>query len=477
MKDRLAVGGKIRALRRHQHLTQTDLAQRVGISTSYLNLIEHNRRTLGADLLIRLADVLPIDLKAFSPGHEGQTVTELLEVFGDPMFESLDVITQDVKELATVYPAISQAVVRLYTSYRTARQSTQDLAESLTEEPSKAEAQLARSPSEEVSDLIQDHMNYFPELEHGAEALVRDAKLDSESLFAGLVRYLKHTSGVEVRVEQTRSMQSAVRSYDPATKVLTLSEVLRRGSRNFQLAYQVGLLTQGHVMDRISQDPLLTSTESRAACRIALANYFASAVLMPYDTFLAASQKERYDIELLGHRFRASFEQTCHRLTTLRKPNAEGIPFHMLRVDVAGNMSKRFSASGLRVPRFSGACPRWNVFGAFLTPGVIHTQLSQMPDGQIFFGVARTVRKEGGGFHGPHPLYAISLGCDISHASKMVYADGLDLRSRQALIPVGPSCRLCERMDCEQRAHPPLFNPFQVDENRRGVSFYAPPPR
>src|SRR5436190_10486870 len=239
MSDRLAVGGKIRALRRQQHLTQADLAQRVGVSASYLNLIEHNRRTLGANLLIRLAEVLPIDLKTFSPDHEGQTVTELLEVFGDPMFESLDVITQDVKELATVYPAVSHAIVRLYGSFRAARQSTQDLAESLTEEAAKSDAQLARSPSEEVSDLIQRHMNFFPELEYGAEALVLDAKLDSESLFAGLVRYLKRVSGVEVRVEQTRSMQSAVRSYDPDRKVLMLSEVLRRGSRNFQLAYQV----------------------------------------------------------------------------------------------------------------------------------------------------------------------------------------------------------------------------------------------
>jgi predicted transcriptional regulator len=270
-------------------------------------------------------------------------------------------------------------------------------------------------------------------------------------------------------------MRGALRRFDPERKLLSLSEVLRRGSRNFQLAYQIGLLTQGAIIDRIADDPLLTTEESRASARVALANYFAAAVLMPYKPFFAAAQKERYDIELLGHRFRASFEQTCHRLTTLRRPRAEGIPFHMLRVDIAGNMSKRFSASGLRIPRFSGACPRWNVFGAFLTPGMIRTQLSQMPDGQIFFGVARTVRKESGGFKGPRPQYAISMGCDISDAGRMVYADGLDLSSRDAVVPVGPSCRLCERMDCEQRAYPPLHHPFPIDENRRGVSFYAPP--
>jgi predicted transcriptional regulator/DNA-binding XRE family transcriptional regulator len=477
MAERLAIGGKIRALRRQQHMTQADLAERMGISGSYLNLIEHNRRALGAALLIKLAEVLPIDLRSFSSGHEGQVVTELLEVFGDPIFESSDVIAQDVKELAAVYPGVSDAIVRLYGAFRSARQSTQDLAESLTDEVVENSAQLSRSPIEEVSDLIQHHMNYFPELENGAEALVREADLDSESLFTGLVHYLQRAAHVEVRLEQAGSMQSAVRRYDPVNKVLLLSEVLRRGSRNFQLAHQVGLLTQGHVIDKIVEDPLLMSDESRATCRVALANYFASAVLMPYDVFLAAAQKERYDIELLGHRFRASFEQTCHRLTTLRKPATEGIPFHMLRVDVAGNMSKRFSASGLRVPKFSGACPRWNVFGAFTTPGVIHTQLSQMPDGQTFFGVARTVRKEGGGFRGPRPLYAISLGCDISHARKMVYADGLNLSSQEAWVPVGPSCRLCDRLDCEQRAHPPLYRSFEVDENRRGISYFVLPPR
>jgi len=477
MADALHLGSKIRALRRQQRLTQTELARRLGISASYLNLIEHNRRTFSADLLIKLAETFPLDLKSFSPDHEGRTITELLEVFGDPLFDSNEVIVQDVKELAASSPNIAHGIVRLYEAFSRARTSLQELGERVSEDAANTEIHLSRFPAEEVSDLLQRHMNYFPELEAGAEALRREARLDNDSLFAGLVAFLKKTAGVEVRVVEAATMRSAVRRYDPERKILNLSEILRRGSRNFQLAYQVGLLTQSAVIDRIAQDQHLTSDESRASCRVALANYFASAVLMPYDAFLAAALKERYDIELLGHRFRSSFEQTCHRLTTLRRAGAEGIPFHMLRVDVAGNMSKRFSASGLKVPRFSGACPRWNVFGAFMTPGVIHTQLSQMPDGQIFFGVSRTVRKEGGGHRASHPLYAISLGCDLSHAKEMVYADGLDLRSRDATVPVGPSCRLCERMDCEQRAHPPLHQAFPVDENIRGVSFYASPPR
>jgi predicted transcriptional regulator/transcriptional regulator with XRE-family HTH domain len=470
------VGAKIRALRRQQHMTQTELARQLGISGSYLNLIEHNRRALRVDLLVKLASILPIDIKSLAPDRGGRTIEELLEVFGDPMLDNLDVIAQDVRELATAYPTAAEAVVRLYEAFRAARASAQDLAETLSRGAGFGEAHASRFPSEEVGDLIQHKMNYFPELEDAADALRRKANLNSDFMFVGLVDYLKRTADVKVRVEPTSRMQSAVRSYDPEGKVLLLSEGLRRGSRNFHLASQVGLITEGHIIDRIVSEASLTTEGARGSCRVALANYFAAAVLMPYDQFLDSARKERYDIELLGHRFESSFEQTCHRLATLRRPGAEGIPFHMLRVDIAGNMSKRFSASGLRIPRFTGACPRWNTFGAFLTPGMIRTQLSQMPDGQVFFGVARTVGKESGGFSATRPQYAIGLGCDVAHAGEMVYADGLNLSSRDALVPVGPSCRLCERMDCEQRAYPPLHSPFTVDENRRGVSFYAAPP-
>jgi hypothetical protein len=272
-------------------------------------------------------------------------------------------------------------------------------------------------------------------------------------------------------------MEGAMRRFEPGSGTLWLSELLRRGSRHFQLAHQLGLLTQAAVLDRFAADPHLTSEPARRLARVTLSNYFAGAVLMPYGPFLDAARLERYDIELLGHRFRVGFEQICHRLTTLRRPGAEGVPFHMVRVDIAGNISKRFSASGLRFARFSGACPRWTVFEAFTTPGLVRTQLSQMPDGTTYFWMARTVHKEGGGYHAPRSVQAIGLGCEVTHARELVYADGIDLGGRAAVVPVGPTCRLCERMDCEQRAFPPLQHPLTVNENVRGVSFYAPPAR
>jgi predicted transcriptional regulator/transcriptional regulator with XRE-family HTH domain len=467
------LGGKVRALRRRENLTQAQLAERLGISPSYLNLIEHNRRPLPAPLLIRLAEVLRLDLRQLSSEHDARSVADALEVFGDPMFDAHDLAAAEVREMAQASPGVARAVVALYEAFRGARAAVDTLTSKLSDGGGMLGLD-SRMPTEEVSDLIQRHMNYFPELEAGAERLWRDARLEGSNLYGELVSWLDRAHGVAVRVERTAVMQRAVRHYDPDRKVLHLSEVLRRGSRNFQLAYQIGLLSVQADLDRYAADPQLTSPESRALARVALANYYASAVLMPYRPFLEAAQAERYDLELLGHRFRASFEQTCHRLTTLRRPGAEGVPFHMVRIDIAGNISKHFSASGLRFARFSGACPRWVVFTAFLTPGMLRTQLSQMPDGTRYFWVARTVRKEGGGYHAPRTVHAVALGCEKSHARRLVYADGVDLESHEAVVPVGVTCRLCERMDCEQRAFPPLQHPLSVNENVRGVSFYAP---
>ncbi|MCA9573554.1 MAG: DUF2083 domain-containing protein, partial [Myxococcales bacterium] len=197
-----------------------------------------------------------------------------------------------------------------------------------------------------------------------------------------------------------------MRRYDPEKRRITLSEVLPPRSRRFQVAHQTALLTQTEVLDSLGLDDELNS-ESRALRRVVLANYFAAAVLMPYEPFLASAKEHRYDIELLAHRYRTSFEQVCHRLTNLRRPGNEGIPLHFIRIDVAGNISKRFSASGIRMPRFSGACPRWNVYTAFLQPGAINVQISQMPDGQAFFCIARTVLKNSGGFGQPRSYLSI----------------------------------------------------------------------
>jgi predicted transcriptional regulator/DNA-binding XRE family transcriptional regulator len=473
MAERPALGAKLRAVRRRAQMSQVQLAERLGISPSYLNLIEHDRRSISAPLLIKLSEVLPFDIKSLSAENDTRMTADLLEVFGDPLFEGHEMTAAEVRDLAERVPSAARAVLTLYQSYRAARESANTLALRLTEGDEMAGLERSRLPSEEMSDLVQKHLNHFPELEVGAEAVWKSGALGGD-LYEAMVRLLRDAHGVEVRVGTIGEMGEIVRRYDPERRVLMLSESLRQGSRNFHLAYQLGLLTQLPVIDRISKDPLLTSDESRSLCRGVLANYFAGAIVMPYEAFLEAARAERYDIEVLGNRFRTSFEQVCHRLTTLRRPGREGVPFHVVRIDVAGNISKRFSASGLRFPRFSGACPRWNVFAAFLTPGMYRTQISQMPDGTTYFWLARTLSRSTGGYHAPHTVFAVGLGCEVRYARELVYADGIDLDNREAIVPIGITCRLCERKDCEQRAFPAIQHPLRVNENVRGISFYAP---
>lgn len=474
------LGGKVRALRRRERLTQAELALRLGVSPSYLNLIESNRRPLPAPLLIKLAQLFQIDLQSFAVNEDVRLTADLLEVFDDPLFESHSLMAPEVRELATSAPQAAEAVVTLYRAYQHAQEALVTLKERISGAGSGAEVgqMSTRLPSEEVTDFIQRHLNYFPVLEAAADALRNEARLelDGDGLYRGLVRHLA-ARGVSVRIAKVGEDGGAVRRYDPESQTIMLSELLRPRSRSFQLAHQVALLLLADTLRQLSSDSHLTTTESRAVCQVALANYFAAALMMPYDAFLQTAREERYDVELLGHRFRASFEQICHRLTTLRRPGSEGVPFHLLRVDIAGNISKRFSASGLRFARFAGACPRWNVHAAFLTPGLIRTQLSRMPDGTTYFCVASTLRKDSGGYHAAHPVWAIALGCEVSHARELVYADGVDLTNLATAVPVGLTCRLCERMDCEQRAFPPLHHPIKLDVNVRGANFYAPPDR
>ncbi|NTW84942.1 MAG: DUF2083 domain-containing protein [Holophagaceae bacterium] len=463
------LGAKIRLLRRQEGLNQVQLAEALGISPSYLNLIEGNKRPLTAPLLIRLAQRFHLDLTALAPEEDQRLSDDLMEVFGDPLFEALGLQAQDVRELVQNSPQLARGVFELYRAY----QHTQDSLGTLSTKLSDGQGfdpEATRLPSEEVGDFIQQAMNHFPELETAAEALWTTAALDPDNPFPGLVAACE-ARGLQVRVHRVSEYPGLLRRYDPDRRTISLSELLTQRSRSFQLAHQLALLEQGELLERHTQHPLLRTPASRALARVALANYFASAVLMPYEPFLRAARTERYDIDILARRFQTSFEQVCHRLTSLRRPGLEGVPFHFLRIDIAGNISKSFSASGIRFARFSGACPRWNAHAAFLTPGLIRTQISEMPDGRKYFCIARTLQKDTGGYRGQHAMQAVGLGCEMGYAKDLIYADGL--RLDQPPVPIGVTCRLCERTDCEQRAFPPMQQAFKIEENLRRTSFYA----
>ncbi len=477
-------GKKVRALRARAGLTQAALAARLGVSPSYLNLIEHDHRALPTELLLRLAQALDVDLRGFAADDDAQLVADLAEAFGDPMFEEHPLTRRDLADFVASSPDVARAVLALHQAHVATRAGAQAMAERVLDSQDALAEGFAdgradgvdrvRLSSEQVSDLLQRHGNHFAALELAAERLWRDAALEQETLFGGLSAHLAREYGVRVRVATVREMRGAVRRFDPARRELLLSEVLRRGSRNFQVASQVGLLAQGPAIDAVVADAALGSDEARTLARVALAGYFAGAVLMPYAEFLAAAEETRYDVELLGHRFRVGWEQTCHRLTTLRRPGAEGVSFYMVRVDLAGNISKKFSAAGIRFPRFSGLCTLWNVHAAFLQPGVVRAQCSRLPDGAAVLAVARTVRRHAGDFHAPPVLHSVGVGCALADAGRVVYADGMNLAGVAAGVPIGITCRLCERADCHARAFPPVHAPLRVDADVRGVSFYAP---
>ena len=473
MAESLMLGTKVRSLRRREHLTQAQLAKRLGVSASYLNLIENNRRPLTANLLLKLAQEFSIDLASFGSSEDARLVSDLREAFSDPLFDGVAVTPQDLNEVASSVPHMAGAVLKLYRTYRETRTSAEMFADQLSQHGA-SEAMVVGNPTEEVNDLLQRHGNYFHQVEQAAEQVWKDANLEPSDVYGGLIEYLARNHSIEVRVVEAEEGQ-AMRRYDPKRKRITLSEVLPPRTRRFQLAHQVGLITQSQVFDELGLDDELGSAEARSLSRVVLANYFAAAVLMPYEPFLASARDARYDIELLAHRFRASFEQICHRLTTLRRRGDEGIALHFIRIDIAGNISKRFTGSGIRMPRFSGACPRWNVHAAFLTPGMMRVQLERMPDGSTFFCVARTVQRATGGYNAHATVHSIGIGCEVRYATQMVYSDGIDLSSPQAATKVGVTCRTCEWMDCEQRVFPPMQQPLRIDENVRGKSFYTPP--
>lgn len=474
MNDTRPIGPVIRRLRRERGMTQADLAQKLDISPSYLNLIENGRRPPTADVLLRMAARLGLDLGALQ--RDGAVVeSDLIESLSDPMFDDLKLTAAEVREAAQTHPNVARAFTKLYRAFTDARRSAERLAERLTDDDDETpdEGGLLMA-SEAVSDLLQSHSNHFPQLEAAAERVWADAELGTENLYSRLVAYIERAHGVRIVVRAMGPNPRSLRRFDPPSRTLELSDALPFRSRTFQIAHQLALLTLETEMGHIAAHRNL-GDDAKRLLRVVLANYFAAAVMMPYDAFRAAAEAERYDIEVLSHRFRSGFEQVCHRLTTLRRPGAEGVPFHFLRVDTAGNISKRFSGSGIRFARYSGACPRWVVFRAGQTPGAIQVQISRMPDGATYFSIARTIHREMGGWHTRRAIMAVELGCELKYARRLVYADGLDLAAYTTAVPVGVTCRLCEREDCDQRALPSVFAPLRIDENVRTASTYMPP--
>jgi XRE family transcriptional regulator, fatty acid utilization regulator len=466
------LGHKVRRYRLGQGLSQVEMATEIGISASYLNLIEHNHRPVTVSLLFKLGQVFDIDLKAFAEDEDARLAAELSEVFSDQLFEAQSISQREILDLVGAAPAAAQATSTLYQAYRLLWERVQDLTHMDGGRDLPA-TELTASPVDAVRDVFQVQSNHFAELETAAETLWRDAGFKRDSLFQGLVEWLEQTHAVTVRVMPIKVMGATLRRFDQHRRRLLLSEALHPSGRVFHAAVQVAYLGQASLLDELVDGANLPSEEARALLRQGLAGYFAGAVMMPYDSFRDAAAELRHDLELLRRRFAVSFEQVSHRLTTLQRPGARGVTFFFLRIDRAGNVSKRLSGGGFQFARFGGTCPRWIVHDAFKMPGSILTQIALMPDDSTFFTIARTLNTIGGWNDRLQPEFALALGCEIRDAKQLVYADGLLGKRQDIATPVGVSCRVCDRLDCSQRAYPPMNHRLTVEEHLKSAAPFS----
>ncbi|WP_426037897.1 helix-turn-helix domain-containing protein [Cypionkella sp. TWP1-2-1b2] len=458
--QKLYAGAKLRELRGRLSLTQRAFSDKLGVSLPYLNQMENNHRPVSATVVLALAQEFGLDVTELNAGEGERLVSDMREALADPVFAKTTPPLADLRLAASNAPAFARAFLDLHRAYR---QSHERLA-SLDEALGREDTALRASPWEEVRDFFHYCNNYIDAVDRAAEHFILSAGVGKDALIIATEALNKR--GINVQF----SNFGPLRQFDPTTRTLALSARAASPTQRFQLLYQVALQTQNELIEATLDLAQFQTPEARDIAKIGMANYFAGAALMPYRAFLEAAQATRHDLERLADLFGASIEQVAHRLSTLQRPGAKGIPFFFVRVDQAGTITKRHSATRLQFARFGGACPLWNVHRAFETPGHFLRQLAETPDGVRYLCLARDVSKPGGAFLAPVRRYAIGLGCEISHAASLVYSDGLDLKGR--FEPIGISCRICERQNCHQRSVPPLERRLKVDPDRRGLLPY-----
>lgn len=518
---RILIGAKVRERRKALAITQAALAARLGISASYLTLIEADRRNIGGALLKRIAEELGAPLDEFGGAAQRRLADAVADLTADPLLAPLRLDPAAAADLASRAPAWAQALVRLHRAYTDRSEAADALADRLNHDPFVAEtvhrmltnvsairsaAEIldserelapaqrerfvaiiaddsrrlsdvsralagfftaaqggtgARSPAQEVDDLLAAADNHFPGLEQAAAALHEAAGLAAAEPAAALAAYLQRVHGVcVVRAAAPGGPDGRVRRawFDPERGLLEVLATAPEPTIRFELARLAGQLGAADALAAaLAAAPLPLSASAAPAAQRALSSYLAAALLMPYGPFLAAARALRHDIDLLARRFHASFEQVCHRLVTLRRPGAAGVRFGLLRCDAAGRISKRFALPRLPWPAQGPGCPLWPLFLAFQAPGALVRQMVQFPAGDRYLMVARAVDKEHPAFGLPRQLLSVMLVCERLDAGQLVYGDGLDLSERAPGVPVGPACRVCLRAGCTHRQEEPLL--------------------
>ncbi|MEL7489201.1 MAG: short-chain fatty acyl-CoA regulator family protein [Pseudomonadota bacterium] len=446
------IGAKLRRMRRDLGLTQAAMAADLNISASYVALMERNQRAVTADMLLRLAATYKVDLNSLADASNESHAKRVGAVFDDPLFADIDFAPSEAEDVAVGYPGVSEALMRLYAAYQDGQIALADKG---------ADAIAKTDPLTDARQFLTARQNFFPVIDERAERL--SARV---SEIGGFAAFLRSAHDLTVRRLPPDVMTGSVRRLDHHRRELVLENTLDGASRTFQLCLQIAYLELTEAINAVVDEADFHTENGRNLARRAVANYAAGALMMPYRPFLAAAQARQYDVEALGRQFGASFEQTAHRLTTLQKPGREGVPFFFMRVDAAGNISKRLDGAGFPFARHGGSCPLWSVHHAFQSPRKIITQWVELPDGEKFFSIARTVIAGGGAYNAPRVERAVALGCAQKHAHHLIYAADNSL-SPETATPIGVTCRLCQRTDCTARAEPPIGRQVLKDDFRR----------
>ncbi|MCP5073283.1 MAG: DUF2083 domain-containing protein [Rhodobacteraceae bacterium] len=465
---KLFAGARLRSLRNKESLTQREFAKRLSISASYLNQLENNQRPLSASVMLSLVDQFEVDLAMFAADESLRLAADLNEALADPILAGRRPTRQELKQTIANTPDFAHAFLALHRGYQTLQEGMVSFNDMLE----RGQITPIPLPYEEVRDFFHFNDNYFDELDRNAEARAREVGLTTDISISAALGRLEAKHGISVSIERALLPQETFSELNTTSKHLRVNGELPQPSQAFQLWHQIALLEDGTEIDRLLAEAGFQTEEGLAIARIGLANFSAGATMMPYGDFLAAASDCRHDIELLATQFGASVEQVAHRLSTLQRPGARGVPFFFVRVDRAGTITKRHSTTLLQFARYGGACPLWNVHQAFETPGEIVRQLAETPDGERYICVARTITKRSPGYRSPIRRYSIALGSPVDFAKDIVYGDDLKVDLPDAYEKIGVSCRICNRKRCPQRAVPPVDQKISINPHSRTVVPY-----
>lgn len=467
-EHKIFAGPRLRRIRREHDLTQTAMAQDLSISPSYLNLIERNQRPLTVQLLMKLAAVYGVDVTELQ-GESSGTVSQLKSAFSDPLLAGELPGDQELIEVAEAAPNAAAGLVKLYRAYCEQSERLSDLAMILARQGTETAVAEKRLPHDEVSNALADRAYFFDALDRAAEDF-HAALAPADDLEPALRKWLKEKHGIAVKVLPPSVMAHVGRRFDRHTMRLFVSARYSPHDRAREIAIEAVLLALGEEIGRAVDALALTGDEARRIARFEMARYAALAVMMPYDLFLEAARRDRFDIGILAGRFSVSFEQAALRLVSLQRSDNPGLPFFAMEADHAGNILKRIGAHGFPRAGFRGECPKLDIYDAYARPGQILSQCVEMPDASRFLTVVRTLPGPEAMFGDRPRQTTLLLALPWQQAGACIY--GAALGANAPAMAVGPVCRLCERAGCLSRARPPITRPLGLDDMAAGLSAF-----